>query len=427
MKILAYGPQFNNPIFYRRWEILAQNHSDVDLTLLTFEKINVNQKRTFHFGNSTLYGKELDKENFHIRFIKQVNRKIGWTSPDFKRIIQEIKPDIFYVQGQFDLYLLQIIYLRNKYFPSMKIVAFSMRGPAYNISAWKEKVTPFKSYLKRRFIFYYYCKIAMKYFNKNVDAVFCHYPKAVECFKQEGYNGPIYMQTQVGVNPELFHEDSNYREEIRNKLKLGNSFVFGSGTRFIIEKGVDDIIEALPNEGDWKYVIIGDGKPEEVERIKKCIEKKNLPGKIIMTGQINLKEMPKYWNALDCVVHVPKTSIKWEETFSIALVQAMIIGKPIIASNSGSVPYQVGPNSIIVQEGDINAINEKMVWMINHQKEAKEIGEKMKERAYRCFSIQHLSEMIYDTFVEDIIPGKYDSNKFDMTQYITNSERKNEE
>ncbi len=427
MKILAYGPQFHSPIFYRRWEMLAENHPDVDLTLLTFEKKEVNQKKGFSFGSAIHYGRELDKENFHIRFISPVYWKIGWTSPDFKRIMQEIRPDIFYVQGHYDLHLLQIIYLREKYFPKMKIVVFSMRGPAYNLASWKMKVKPLSSYIKRRFVFYYYNKFALKYFNKHCDAVLCHYPKAVECFREDGYKGPIYMQTQVGVNPEIFHEDKNARALIRQKYNLGDSYVFGSGTRFIIEKGVDDIIAALPNEGNWKYLIIGDGTPKEVERIKKCIEKRNLPEKIIMTGQIRLIDMPKYWNALDCVVHVPRTSVKWEETFSIALVQAMITGKPIIASDSGSVPYQVGPDGIIVPEGDVNAIRDKMVWVMNHQDEAKIIGEKMKKRAYDCFSINHLSEMIYDTFVEDILPRKYDPNKFDMALYKTNSERRNEE
>ena len=430
MKVLAYGPQFHSPIFYRRWEMLAENHPDVDLTLLTFEKIEVNKynnKKSFFFGSSVLYGEEVNRGNFHIRFIRRVSWKIGWTSPDFKRLIQEICPDIIYVQGHFDLYLQQIIYLRNKYSPNTKIVAFSMRGPAFNLSSWKQRVKPLSSYIKRRYIFYYYDKLVLKYFNKHCNAVLCHYPKAVECFRNEGYKGPIYMQTQVGVNPELFHEDASARALIRQQYNLGDSFVFGSGTRFIIEKGVDDIIAALPNEGNWKYLIIGGGTPQEVERIRKCIEKKNVPGKIIMTGEIKLPDMPKYWNALDCVVHVPKSSIKWEETFSIALVQAMITGKPIIASDSGSVPYQVGPDGIIVHEGDISAIREKMVWVMNHQEEAKIIGEKMKDRAYKCFSIKHLSEMIYDTFVEDVIPGKYDPKKFDMALYKTNSEKRNEE
>ena len=179
------------------------------------------------------------------------------------------------------------------------------------------------------------------------------------------------MQTQVGVNPELFHENNEWREEIRKKYNLTDEYVFGSGTRFIIEKGVDDIIASLPGEGNWKYMIIGAGRPDEEARIKKAIERSGKSDKIIMTGEIKFSEMPKYWNALDCVVHVPRSSVKWEETFSIALVQAMITGKPIVASDSGSVPYQVGSEGMIVKSGDIDAIRKKLEWVLSRKKKQK--------------------------------------------------------
>lgn len=420
MKIVVFGEQFHSPAFYRRWELFAQCYPDVDLTLLTPDLIKRNRKKNFGFGNAVSKGKTVDEGNFHIRLVQRKDHVFGWTSPDFKKILPEINPDIIYVSGgHYAMHLYQILHIRNKKLSNMKVVSFSMRGPAYNLEAWKEKVQPLSSYIKRRYFMYYYIKYGLKYFNKYTDAVLCHYPRAVECFKKEGYKGPIYMQTQVGVNPELFHENNDWRNEIRRKYNLTSEYVFGSGTRFIVEKGVDDIIASLPEEGNWKYMIIGAGKPEEEARIKEAIEKSGKSDKIFMTGEIKFAEMPKYWNALDCVVHVPRSSTKWEETFSIALVQAMITGKPIIASDSGSVPYQVGPEGMIVKAGDINAIREKMEWVLSHKEKAKEIGEKMRTRAYNCFSIRHLNALLYKTFKEDIIPGRYDEAKADMATYKT--------
>ena len=420
MRIIVFGEQFHSPAFYRRWELFAQSYPDADLTLLTPIEIKKNQKKDFGFGGSISRGKSVEEGNFRIRLIERKSKPLGWTSPDFKPILLEVKPDVIYVSGgHYALHLFQILHIRNRYLPNTKVVSFSMRGPAYNLENWKMRVKPFSSYLKRRLFVYPYVKYGLKYFNKYTDAVFCHYPRAVECFRKEGYKGPIYMQTQVGVNPELFHESSEWREEIRKKYNLNDDYVFGSGTRFIIEKGVDDIIAALPEEGHWKYMIIGAGKPNEMERIRRAIEKKNVGDRIIMTGEIKFSDMPKYWNALDCVVHVPRASVQWEETFSIALVQAMITGKPIIASDSGSVPYQVGPEGMIVPAGNIDAIREKMRWVLSHPEEAKEIGEKMRRRAYNCFSIRHLNALLYKTFKEDVIPGQFDLSKADMAAYKT--------
>ena len=420
MKIVVFGEQFHSPAFYRRWELFAQCFPDVDLTLLTPNKKIRSNKKSFEFGTQIVYGKEVEKNNFHIRLIEKKDFGIGWISSDVTRFLVENNPNIFYVNAEyFALHLNQILRIRKKYSLRTKIVSFGMRGPAYNIETWKENVQPFSSYLKRRFVFYYYAKYALRYFNKYCDAVFCHYPRAVECYKKEGYKGPIYMQTQVGVNPELFHENLEWRNEIRRQYKLTDEYVFGSGTRFVFEKGVDDIIASLPKEGNWKYMIIGAGKPDEVARVKKAIEDSGKSDKIIMTGEIEFANMPKYWNAMDCVVHVPRSSKKWEETFSIALVQAMITGKPIIASDSGSVPYQVGSEGMIVKAGDIDAIRERMEWVLTHQEEAKMIGEKMKQRAYNCFSIRHLNALLYKTFKEDILTGQYDEAKADMSTYKT--------
>ena len=418
MKIVLIGDQFVDPIFYRRWEVFAKMHTDFDVTLLTPKTMKFNLKKNFQFVRTEeLHGKELNDNNFRIRLITRKKYSFGWVSPDFKRIITEINPDILYVGGSYGLHLLQIIKIRNRYLPNTKIISFSMRGPAYNLSSWKRRVKPLWRYLRRRFIQYYYMKYIVNYCCKYCDAILCHYPAAVDCFRDEGYKGPIYMQTQVGVNPELFHENAEWRKEIRDKYNLGNSYVFGSATRFVEDKGVDDIIEALPNDGDWKYIIMGSGTAEEISRIESAVKRKNLPGKIIMVGFIDLEDMRKYYNAIDCMIHVTHTSPTWQETFSIALAQCMITGKPIIGSDSGSIPYQLGPDGLFVHEGDISALREKIKWVLNNQEEAKIIGKKMFARSSSSFNIFRLNELFYRTLVEDIIPGKFDLTKADMVTY----------
>ena len=99
-------------------------------------------------------------------------------------------------------------------------------------------------------------------------------------------------------------------------------------------------------------IVVAHKKPQ---KIKAEIKENGLQDKIILTGFIETwQDMAKYWNALDCAVHMPLTTPMWEETFSLALVQAMITGLPVIASSSGSVPYQVGDEGIIIKETQKN-------------------------------------------------------------------------
>ena len=215
---------------------------------------------------------------------------------------------------------------------------------------------------------------------------------------------------------EWFHPDKVSRQEIRNKYGLGDAYVFGSATRFSLSKGLDDIINALPLEGNWKYLMMGAGSEEDTVRIKNLIKERGLNDKIILTGFVDWYDMAKYWNAIDCALHTPRTTERWEETFSLSIAQAMATGKPIIGSSSGSVPYQIGSEGLIVAEGDIQAIHDRMEWVMSHKKAAQDIGKKMQYRAENCFSVQHLNDMFYETIL-DIIQGKCDIAKIDMVNY----------
>ena len=80
------------------------------------------------------------------------------------------------------------------------------------------------------------------------------------------------MQTQVGVDPDVFFPNQVAKEKIREKYNIGDAFLFGSASRFHYSKGLIEVIKALPREGNWKYLMMGWGRDDEVERIKEEIK-----------------------------------------------------------------------------------------------------------------------------------------------------------
>ncbi|SHK28315.1 glycosyltransferase family 4 protein [Xylanibacter ruminicola] len=415
-KIVLINHSFQSDYYSRRWRLFAQKYKDVDITLLTPEVFDWYYQKSYTYkGAVRMEGHEEDCENFHIRTFKKKYR-YSLISDDFKRLLLEIKPDVVYHIGMHtQLSLVQIGRIVKKYLPKTKIILFSMRGPAMD-NVWPRRFNTLKQYLKDVYL-YFYKKPVLRYVNSHYDAIFCHYPEAVDCFRREGYKGRIYMQTQVGVNPEWFHPDEVSRKEIREKYNLGDSFVFGSATRFTDDKGLEEIIEALPQSGNWKFLMMGTGSDAYILKIKEKIKSRGLEDKIILPGFINSFEIAKYWNAIDCAVHVPQTTPFWVETFSLSVVQPMITSKPIIGNTSGSVPYQIGPEGMIVPEGNIKLLSEKMKWVLDNPQKAKLIGERMRDRAIKCFSVPQLNELFYKTIKEDILTGGYDEKKSDMTKW----------
>ena len=428
MRIVLVNESFASPLFYRRWVLYANHYKDWEVFLLAPEVSYVYNSKDNTFGKTvTNLGEEVHQDNFHIKLFKLKYRRIGggWESPDFLRLLCEIKPDVIYNIGTHtQRSLFQLIRIRKKYFPKTKLLSFSMRGPEQNASSFLCKDYPFFQRQKRR-LYYLLAKYRISVFNKNCDAVLCHYPEALQCFRDEGYKGPIYICTQVGVNTERYYEDCDSRKEIRDKYQIGSSFLFGSATRFTTDKGLDDILDALPLEGNWKFLMMGSGRQDEVDRIKNHIRRRNLEGKVILPGLISRYEMPKYFNALDCLVHVPRTTPKWVETFSIAVVQAMATGKPIIGDSSGSVPYEIGPEGVIIAEGDIAELHSKMQWFLDNQNEALKIGTRMRERAVSCFGIYHLNDIFHD-ILHDVMNDQFDPQKVDMSIYKVSKASRNE-
>lgn len=415
IKLVIINHSFQIKYFYTRWQLFAHAHPNIDVTLLAPDKCKWYASKTYTYGGggSVIEGKAIEDKNFHIRLVRKKDfHGSDWFSPDFARELKYIQPDfIYHIGGHTQLSMLQIIYLAKKYCPKAKILGFSMRGPHHNIKNRLIKGLSLAAIKSRLSYLYWWPRI--KYVNKHVDTFFCHYPGGMQAFKDEGFTKPIYMQTQVGFNKDWFHPDEQARKEIRDKYNLGDSFVFGSASRFAWSKGLDDIIAALPKEGNWKYLMMGSGTDEEKDRLLKAIKERQLEDKIIVTGFIDWYDMTKYWNAVDCAIHVPRSTYSWVETFSLSVVQAMASGKPIIGSDSGSVPYQIGPDGIIIKEGDVRALNEKIIWVLNNPAMAHEIGQKLMHRTINSFSIQHLNDLFYATLL-DIHKGVYDESKVDM-------------
>lgn len=419
IKLCIFNHTFQKPEFYRRWKLLAEKYTDVDVTLLAPTDWTWGGDKGLTYGTvEVLQGKLVDEERFRIHLvgIKETNHG-GWVSEQMEQEISQLRPDIFYyIGGHNDLALMKVYDIKRKYkLNHMKIMVFGMRGHTHALRLEKSN-NPIR--MAKNIAKYSVFKSRLNRLNRHSAAIFCHFPVAVDEFRREGYKGPVYMQTQVGVDIDVFRPNPEARNRIREKYNIGDAYLFGSASRFTSDKGLSEVIAALPQEGNWKYLMMGWGRDDEVEKIKREIAERGLEDKIILTGFIKTwAEMAEHWNALDCAVHTPLTTELWEETFSLALVQAMATGLPVIGSSSGSVPYQLGSEGIIVPERDVKALNKQFMIMMADPDYGREIGQKMLHRATTCFSTRHLNDCFYYT-VKDILAGVYDENKMDMTKYL---------
>lgn len=132
------------------------------------------------------------------------------------------------------------------------------------------------------------------------------------------------------------------RKKIRNKLGIKDTkIVFTFVGRLCNDKGIDKFIQAmqlLKDKKDIEYIIAGNNffgtfnEDAYIRKLKKLA--KGLENKIHFTGYIDNKKMYKIYSVSDVVV-IPA---QYEEVFGVVALEAMAMGLPVIASNSGGLP-----------------------------------------------------------------------------------------
>lgn len=162
-------------------------------------------------------------------------------------------------------------------------------------------------------------------------------------------------------------------ESERNDYVLGD-YAFYLG-RLSKEKGILNLIEAIGDIPDAKLLIAGDG-PER-ERIEAYISEHKLDGRITLLGYQNQDSIHKYITNSRFVV-IPSIC---NENCPYSVLEAMEIGKPIVASRIGGIPELIadGENGYLYKADDINELKEKLTLLLNDDEKVNNFAQKSRE------------------------------------------------
>lgn len=385
------------PVFQNRWKRLAQD--DIyEVHLLVPEY----WEQTW-FGEKVIYKPtEVHANNFHVHPLPTTSVK-NWSRYLFKSIdakFKEIQPQLIYIVHEEGILIHQQIYLYRKLFaPEAKIIFFSMnaRGVPYQITR-----NPLK-------------KIVYKWMWNTVvnqtEASLVHYPGCLESLRKGGYDKPVFLQTQVGVDENVFFPDSYNREKYRKKIKFQDKFVIGYSGRLTKDKGVDDLVAVflslVRQHENLALLLVGNGElRNEVE--SKFFEAK-LNHLIHITGFVDQAEVPAYMNAMDVFVLGSKTTPHWVDTFPLVTVQAQAIGLAVIASNSGAIPWQLADSASIFPEGDKEKLKEAILNLIQDKGLRNKIALGGRKRCLENFSHAGMTEN-FKKIIQQVMSGAFNQH-----------------
>ena len=202
-----------------------------------------------------------------------------------------------------------------------------------------------------------------------------------------------------GIDTEYFNDHYSEEEKAGRRAQYGftaNDFVVGICAHLCPEKQHSDLLAAiarLKRDGiSAKCLIIGDGPcREEIER--RIIEF-GLESDAAITGL--QEDVRPYVAACTCLAIVSST-----ETFSLAALEAMAMGKPMVMSDVGGASEQIvnGYNGYLYSRGDVSGLANALK-LITDVEVCKRLGAQARQHVCERYSFTPMLKRYEDLFAE---------------------------
>jgi glycosyltransferase involved in cell wall biosynthesis len=201
------------------------------------------------------------------------------------------------------------------------------------------------------------------------------------------------------------YENDGHAAALRTEFKLADQVrVISNVGRLDWWKGQEYFLQALAevtsSHPNVKALIVGTPDPTHLsqayfEKLKRMVIDLRLSDHVIFTGFRS--DVPALMSASDIVVH----SASEPEPFGRVVVEAMLAGRPVVATAAGGVLDIVKDQvtGLLVPPKDATAMAQAMRQLLEDRGQAETMGQRARENATERFSIEkHISKVqqIYD-------------------------------
>jgi phosphatidyl-myo-inositol dimannoside synthase len=170
---------------------------------------------------------------------------------------------------------------------------------------------------------------------------------------RSGYADKPCRVLPPGVDVERFRADPDVRRRMLDRLGWSSDdLVVGFLGRFVPEKGIRVLLDALAAARvPWRALFVGGGPMERDirETARVC------PDRVRVVTSVAHDEVRAWLNAMTILCAPSQSTPRWREQFGRMLIEAMACGLPVVASDSGEIPFVVGQAAMLLPERDTRA------------------------------------------------------------------------
>ncbi|HKQ99112.1 MAG TPA: glycosyltransferase family 4 protein [Pyrinomonadaceae bacterium] len=217
--------------------------------------------------------------------------------------------------------------------------------------------------------------------------------------KRDSYLARRRRLIPLGVDTDHFYPSPEAGE--KTLLRLGwdaqGPPVIGFLGRFVPEKGLDLLTRVLDRlSSPHRVLFVGSGPMEKRLRDWAKLHDDRVR---VVTG-VKHSEVPAYLNAMDALCAPSRTMPNWREQLGRMLIEAFACGVPVVASDSGEIPYVVEDAGLVLSETDedawVSALNE----LLEDAPRRAELSKRGLERARTTYAWPVIARRHLDFFDE---------------------------
>lgn len=224
--------------------------------------------------------------------------------------------------------------------------------------------------------------------------IIAHSPSSPGVFRKMGFGAVTYIPPWIDTTQ--FHPPGP-------GLRASDILRVGYVGRLVPEKGVDLLLRAVEDSPSSVHLTIVGAGPMQAAIDQRAAER-GLHGRVRVLGPVPHERMPEVMSGIDVLVLASVARPGWREQFGRVLIEAMASGVVVVGSESGDIPHVIGDAGLVVPEGDIRALHDALVSLV----ESPALRESLKTAGLRRveeeFSLSVIAKRYEDLF-RSLVPG----------------------
>jgi glycosyltransferase involved in cell wall biosynthesis len=244
---------------------------------------------------------------------------------------------------------------------------------------------------------------------QGTDGIVSGNQDGADILRDRGYQGPIRVMPQLGVDESLFRPQQQPELMARHGLQ-SEDFVIGFVGRFVEEKGLLTLVDALgqlPHQPQfWKCLLLGRGPLKAVLEAK--VAELGLGDRVIWVESVPHDDVPRYINLMSTLVLPSETtyrfktmtSVGWKEQFGHVLIEAMACQVPVVGSDSGEIPHVIKDAGLVFPEGQAEELADRLQQLLTQPELRTKLGKRGYQLAMERYTNRALAQQTLDFYRE---------------------------